>query len=89
MPVSTQSIKWNIENPKNEPMISVEEATTRTGRKIRKSDRLFKQCTVVLSDIGYGTVMGLLSGHEYIEGEICAVGAGMTGGFENTKELKV
>ena len=26
---------------------------------------------------------------EYAEGEVCAVGAGSTNGFENTNELKV
>ena len=30
-----------------------------------------------------------MSGHEYASGEICAVGAGLIGGFNNTKELKV
>ena len=56
----------------------VEEATARTGKKIRRPDRLVEKCTVALSDIGYGTLLGLLSGHEYAEREICAVGAGTT-----------
>ena len=67
----------------------VDEATTRTGRKIRRPDRLAEQYTVALLYIEYGTMLGLLSGHEYAEGEIYAVGAGTTGWFENTKKLKV
>ena len=47
----------------------VEESTTRTGRKLRKPDRLIEQFTVALSDIGYGNLLGLLPGHEYTEGE--------------------
>ena len=50
---------------------------------------MVEQCNLSVEDIGYEKLLGLLSGHEYASGEICAVGAGLIGGFENTKELKV
>ena len=81
VPVKIKRVKWNTESPTKE----VEEGTTITGRKIRKPDQLVEQWTVALSGIGYSTLPGLLSGHEYTEGEICAMGIKIIGGFKNIK----
>ena len=82
--VRVQTNNPNIPEPLNAMDVlvndkGVDEATTRTGRKIRRPDRLAEQYTVALLYIEYGTMLGLLSGHEYAEGEIYAVGAGTTG----------
>ena len=72
VPVETNiSVSKGTIKEMNVPVNSkrVEEATTRTGRKVRKPDRLIEQFTVALSDIGYGNLLGLLLGHEYTEGE--------------------
>ena len=63
--------------------------TTRTGRVVRKPDRLVENCTMALTALEYGAMLKTISELEYAEGEVCAVGAGSTNGFENTNELKV
>ena len=39
--------------------------TTRTGRSIRKPERLVEQCNISVEDIGYEKLLGLLPGYEY------------------------
>ena len=79
---NAESVQEDIEE---EPVGTI----TRTGRSIRKPEKLVEQYAVSIEDIGYETLLGLLLGHEYASREICAVGDVMLGGFENTKELKV
>ena len=85
VPVETNNS--NIPEPLNAMDVPVndkrvEEATTRTGRKIRRPDRLVEQCTVALSDIVYGTLLDLLSGHEYAEGKSVLWGLGRLVGLK-------
>ena len=51
--------------------------------------RLVEQFNLSVEDIGYKKLLELLSGHEYASGEVCVVGGGLIGEFNNTKELKV
>ena len=44
---------------------------------------------MALTALEYGAMLKTISELEYAEGEVCAVGAGSTNGFENTNELKV
>ena len=48
-----------------------------------------EQCTTVVSDIGYATLLGLLVDHKYATGELCAVGTRMIWELENIKEFKI
>ena len=63
--------------------------TTRTGRVVRRPVRLVGNYTVALTAMEYGKLLEKIAVQEYAEGEVCAVGAGSTTGFENTNELKV
>ena len=62
---------------------------TRTGEVMKKPERFVGNCTVALTAMEYGLLLGKIAGQESTEGEVWAVGAGSTTGFQNTNELKV
>jgi hypothetical protein len=87
------------ESEDDEEKQSTPSNSTRSGRSVNKPSRLIEEVGAATVDSyeiklteaeeHYYETMKELHETELIEGEVCCVGAGLGGGFENTNELKV